>query len=128
MATVRIRVQGYVEGAEGGPQELVDNQIRFATTAALGRGDRRQYSIATTVFSGFTIPAGTRYCMIEIPAGAESLFLKNVIGDTTGIALTDATAASVPKMTAVIPVDGTSPALGVLNSGASTQVLTVTML
>lgn len=127
-APVRLRIQGYVETAEGGPQEIIDASIRYALTAALGKGDRRQYSVSAATFQALTVPTNATYCLIEIPAEAESLFLKNITGDTTGIALTNATAANVPKMYALIPVDGTTPGLGILNSGDGTIVLTVTMI
>lgn len=127
-APVRLRIQGYVETAEGGPQEIIDANIRYALTAALGKGDRRQYSIATTTFQALTVPTGAQYCLLEIPAESESLYLKNVTGDSEGIALTSATAASVPKTYALIPVAGSSVEIGILNSGNATVVITCTML
>lgn len=125
---VNLAVAAHVTTPNGGPQELVDKRLAYALTAALGTGDKRQYSIATATFQALTVPSGATYCIIIIPAGAESVFLKNVTGDSTGIALTNATSANVPEMVAVIPVDGTSPGLGLLNSGASTRVFTVIML
>lgn len=125
---VRLRLQGYLDTAESGPQEIIDAQIRYALTTALGKGDRRQYSIATSTFQGLTVPTGAQYCLIEIPAESESIYLKNVTGDSEGIALTSATAASVPKTYALIPVAGSSVEIGLLNSGNGTVVVTVTML
>jgi hypothetical protein len=125
---VRLRVQAHVDTPESGPLEMADVTVRYALTAALGKGDRRQYSVATATFQALTVPTGAKYCLIEIPALAESVFLKAATGDSTGIALTSATAANVPKTYALVPVGGTSPAIGLLNSGASTQVFTATFL
>ena len=125
---VRLRVQAHVDTPESGPLEMADATIRYALTAALGKGDRRQYSIATATFQALTVPSGAKYCLIEIPALAESVFLKSLTGDATGIAMTSATAANVTKTFALVPVGGTSPTIAILNSGASTIVVTTTFL
>jgi hypothetical protein len=111
---IQLQIGAYKTPPEGGASRIFD---RLFTYALNGLNDTRRYTIPSTTFQALTVPTGAQFCLIMIPAGTESLYLKNVTGDSEGIALTSATAANVRETPALIPVAGSSVEIGLLNSG-----------
>lgn len=121
---IQLNIGAFRTPADGGASRIFE---RLFTYALNGIPDVRRYSIATTVFQALTVPTGAQFCLIVVPAGSESLYLKNVTGDSEGIALTNATAGNVRETPVLIPVAGSSVEIGVLNSGNATVEIDVYM-
>lgn len=122
IATIRLDVT--VDGPNGVVQ-AVDQTYRTAVAAGLAGGDRRTYACSASSFTTLTVPTGAKWCLIFLPSSAESMVLKNVTGDTTGIKLTP---ASNPRECACLLALGDSPGLGLLNSGSGTENVEVLFL
>lgn len=121
---VQLQIGAYRTPPEGGASRIFD---RLFTYALNGIPDVRRYSIGATTFQALTVPTGAQFCLILIPQGSESLYLKNVTGDSEGIALTSATTGSVRETPVLVPVAGSSVEIGILNSGDAAVALDVYM-
>ena len=110
--------------ATDGTVVTVYNPPPITWTPGVGNGDRRVYSIATITFQALVIPTGSRYAIIIPQAGAVSLVLKGVTGDTG----TTARPASSPIDGPILVTLGATPSLGILNSAGSTQTVEVLMV
>jgi hypothetical protein len=115
----RLKIDLSVEGSAGeGILQSFAKEYRFVPGAAADTGGTRiTVSIAAATFGSITVPTSAKLVMIFLPADAESLYLKSLTGDSTGIALTPASA--VAGLPVILPL-GASPTLGILNSGDAT--------
>lgn len=95
------------------------SEKRWGTAALISGGVKQSVSLTGSAFTSFSIPTGTVLVAICIPTSATSLFLKAATGDATGIPITPT--SNGKGIDCVVPV-GSSPTMGILNSGSTVNV------
>lgn len=124
MSVASLSLQIAVEGVNG-PQQVTEVVRRFAQATALANGQRSTVNLTASAFTAFTIPSGAKVAIIFLTTAGESLTLKGATGDGTGIAISPS--SNPLGLPLVIPL-GSSPSLGILNSGGADERVEVIFL
>lgn len=115
VATIEVRVKvhdGQVDRTD------VSKTVRFAIGAGTS-GKHEQVSLSGSAFTALTVPTGAKAVIIVPASGAGALTIKGITGDTGSTVRPSSN--PITDLPLILPL-GTTPSIGILNSGSSTTV------
>lgn len=114
-ATATLKISLEVIGNDGALAQSYESTTRFVP--GTGNGKRETVALPAATFTALTAPTSSQYLILIPAAGATSLYLKSVTGDSPGVLIEKSSAPlNGPKVISL----GASPSIGILNSGAVT--------
>lgn len=113
IVTVDLRIT--VDDGVGGQRADFDERVRFASSVGVS-GKREQVTLTGSSYNSFTVPTGAKLLVIKPASAAVSCILEGASADT-GVAIIPASGAIGQALVLTL---GTSPSVGITNSGSST--------